>query len=158
MMSETLGNTLHVPCEVATFNDQGGCVPVVHLIRNFNEKLVPKDKMIGRFSSAMRSGMSGNGDGDHILAAFDRLIARPEKRKLLIVFSDGQPAGWSGYGDGGWYTGHVIKQIENESPVEIVGIGIQDESVVHYYKNHRVIRNADGLETALLSVIEEHLK
>jgi cobalamin biosynthesis protein CobT len=101
--------------------------------------------------------MASNPDGDAIMWVFDRLMKRPEKRKLIIVCSDGAPSG-GGRGDEYSYTRKVVKAIEQESPVDIVGIGIMDTNVARIYKENYTIDKASELERALLSVIENKLK
>lgn len=159
MLSDTIGNVLHIPVEVVSFTDYGqasrGNLCHMHIHRKFDDKRVAKDVLVKRFATSAQE-MSGNADGDAIMWAFDRLIKRKEPRKLMVVFSDGQPAG-GGRGDINWYTKHVIENIEQKSPVQIYGIGICDRSVKHFYKEHQVINRASELETTLLSLIERKL-
>lgn len=161
MLSETIGNVLHVPVEILSFTDGSYCEDgsgskvKMFIHRKFDNKRVPQDVLVQRFGDSGRS-MSGNPDGDAIVYSFDRLIRRKEPRKLLIVFSDGQPATMRD-GDICWYTKKVIKEIETKSPVEIVGVGIQTDSVKEYYKENYVIQDTHQLENALLSLIERKL-
>jgi cobaltochelatase CobT len=159
MLNDTIGNALHIPLEVVGFTTpehsyKDGCGLYVH--RTYNNKLVSRDDILKRFDDAS-DNMGNNPDGDAIMWVFDRLMKRPEKRKLIIVCSDGSPAG-GGKGDVYWYTKKVVQAIEQESPVDIVGIGIQDSNVTRIYKENYVIKEASQLETALLSVIEKKLK
>ena len=48
----------------------------------------------------------------------------------------------------------VVKEIENKSPIDILGIGIEDETVKRIYKDYAIIKNSDQLEDALLSIIK----
>jgi cobaltochelatase CobT len=156
MLSDTIANTLHIPVEIVSFTSMRDNVLYVH--RTFKDKLVPRDKLIARLGYSAEQGMDGNADGDAIMWAFDRLVKRPEKRKLVVVFSDGSPSGCGGRGDIVEYTRQVVKGIENESPVDIVGIGIMDRNVELFYKENYVIDDSSQLETALLSLIENKLK
>lgn len=156
MLNNIVANILHIPVEIVSFSTEGYRTSAMFLHRTFNDKLVPNENLAGRFAKAANSGMSGNADGDAVMWVFDRLMQRPEKRKLLIVFSDGQPTG--GDGDPDWYLKHVVSQIEQHSPVSIVGIGLQNRAVQRYYKEHQVITNVSHLEEALLNVIEGKLK
>jgi cobalamin biosynthesis protein CobT len=110
-----------------------------------------------RFNKAAEYGMSSNGDGEAILWAFDRIIQRKEKRKLIVVFSDGSPA-YGQRGDDMYYAKKVVHDIEKDSPVDIVGIGIMDRNVELIYKEHQVIKKAHELEGVLLALIENKLK
>ncbi|CAB4169847.1 Cobalamin biosynthesis protein CobT VWA domain containing protein [uncultured Caudovirales phage] len=160
MLNETIGNTLHIPLEVIGFTtpmNRGytyGCGLFVH--RSFTTKMVSRSDMLQRFTKA-GDRLAGNPDGDAIIWAFDRIIKRPEKRKLIIVCSDGAPSG-GGRGDEMTYTKKVVREIETLSPVDIVGIGIQDSNVTKIYKENYVIKEVSMLEKALLSVIKNKLK
>jgi hypothetical protein len=157
MLNNVFGNVLHIPVEIASFSTGGHECTTIVLHRQFKDKLVDPRDLTSRFAKgASTPGMGGNADGDAVMWAFDRLVMRPEKRKLLIVFSDGQPT--DGQGDPDWYLRHVVKEIEQRSPVSIVGIGLQNRSVQRYYKEHQVITNVNHLEEALLNVIEGKLK
>lgn len=155
MLSDVIGNTLHIPTEIMGFTTHRNCAMYIH--RTFNDRLVSKHTLTQRFATA-GDDMSGNPDGDAIMFAFDRLMARKEKRKLLIVCSDGSPSGGGTGGDIVAYTKKVVQSIEKESPVDIVGIGIMDDNVAMFYKEHYVIKNSNELETALLKVIDGKLK
>lgn len=96
-----------------------------------------------------------NADGDHILWAYNRLKNRKEKRKILIVLSDGSPATPRGsyYG----YTKEVVETIEKRNIVEIYGLGIMDRNVERLYTHHSKIESSDQLEDAVLNVIKNKI-
>lgn len=78
-----------------------------------------------------------NIDGEAILWAHRRLLARPEKRRILMVISDGAPVDDSTLSSnhGGYLDRHlreVIGWIETRSPVELTAIGIGHD-VSRYY-------------------------
>ena len=78
----------------------------------------------------MREGLlKENIDGEALLWAHNRLIARPEERRILMVISDGAPVDNStASANGGAYLERhlrqVIEWIERRSTVELVAIGI----------------------------------
>ena len=78
----------------------------------------------------MREGLlKENIDGEALLWAHSRLIARPEERRILMVISDGAPVDDStlSVNSGSYLERHlrqVIQWIETRSPVELVAIGI----------------------------------
>ena len=162
MMNEVVGNVLHIPTFVASFTDfgygWGGTERQnIFIHRDWKDQLLSNENLLKSFSDGAKQGMGNNADGDAIMWAFNKIASQREKRKLIIVFSDGQPAG-GGRGDVPWYTKKVVEDIEQQTPINIVGIGIQDSTVKHIYKEHYVIRKVDQLEEALLSVIEGKLK
>ena len=101
------------------------------------------------------SFMTSNADGENVLFAYHRLLAQQAKRRVLIVMSDGQPA--SAGGDCVWFLKQVVKGIEDEGLVEIHGIGIMSNDVRNFYKSHSVLKNAEQLEAALLTVLKNNV-
>lgn len=142
-------STIGVPLEITGFDDS--IRGVRHSIWKSFRKPVTSDELINRISDSIPRQMSGNSDGESILWAYQRLLAQKQKRKILIVLSDGSPAGYAG--DAMQYTKEVVANIEKIGAVEIYAIGIEDTSVSLIYKDYGIIRKAHELEAALLSVI-----
>ena len=98
----------------------------------------------------MREGLlKENIDGEALLWAHSRLIARPEERRILMVISDGAPVDDStlSVNSGSYLERHlrqVIGWIEGKSPVELVAIGIGHD-VTRYYARAVTIMDADQL-------------
>jgi cobaltochelatase CobT len=98
----------------------------------------------------MREGLlKENIDGEGLLWAHARLIARPEERKILMVISDGAPVDDStlSVNSGNYLERHlrqVIGWIESRSPVELVAIGIGHD-VTRYYGRAVTIMDAEQL-------------
>ncbi len=95
-----------------------------------------------------------NIDGEAVLWAHQRLLRRPESRKILMVISDGAPVDDStlsvnhpAYLDS--HLREVIREIETRSPVELTAIGIGHD-VTRYYQRAVTIANADKLADTLL--------
>ncbi|RZV51221.1 MAG: cobaltochelatase subunit CobT, partial [Sphingomonadaceae bacterium] len=103
----------------------------------------------------MREGLlKENIDGEALLWAHQRLIQRPEERRILMVISDGAPVDDStGSANGGAYLeSHlrsVIDWIETRSPVELSAIGIGHD-VTRYYKRAVTIMDAEQLGGAMV--------
>jgi len=112
---------------------------------------VPEDKLVESMSKAFGS-ISNNADGDSILIAQHRLLQQKNPRKVLIVLSDGSPAGNRGDVDG--FTQKVIKNIESDKKVDILGIGIKDTNVSRLYKHHKVVWNIEKLPEVLIQTLE----
>ena len=78
----------------------------------------------------MREGLlKENIDGEALEWAHERLLARPEQRKILMMISDGAPVDDStlSVNPGTYLERHlreVIAHIETKSPVELLAIGI----------------------------------
>ena len=102
----------------------------------------------------MREGLlKENIDGEALLWAHQRLIARPEQRKILMMISDGAPVDDStlSVNPGNYLERHlraVIELIENRSPVELLAIGIGHD-VTRYYRRAVTIVDAEELAGAM---------
>ncbi|GGE19011.1 cobaltochelatase subunit CobT [Polymorphobacter glacialis] len=98
----------------------------------------------------MREGLlKENIDGEALLWAHDRLLARREDRRILMVISDGAPVDDStlSVNTGNYLERHlrqVIKHIETRSPVELIAIGIGHD-VTRYYAKAVTIMDAEQL-------------
>lgn len=103
----------------------------------------------------MREGLlKENIDGEALLWAHNRLVARPEERRILMVISDGAPVDDStASANGGSYLERhlrqVIEWIERRSTVELLAIGIGHD-VTRYYTRAVTIMDADQLAGAMV--------
>jgi len=112
----------------------------------------------------MREGLlKENIDGEALMWAHDRLLRRPEDRRILMVISDGAPVddGTQSANSPGYLERHLretIATIENRSDVELLAIGIGHD-VTRYYRRAVTIVDADELAGAmteqLASLFEE---
>ncbi|MEQ8558045.1 MAG: cobaltochelatase subunit CobT [Henriciella sp.] len=102
----------------------------------------------------MREGLlKENIDGEALLWAHERLLGRPEQRKIMMVISDGAPVDDStlSVNVGNYLERHlrqVIAEIENRSPVELIAIGIGHD-VTRYYRRAVTIVDAEQLGGAM---------
>jgi cobaltochelatase CobT len=98
----------------------------------------------------MREGLlKENIDGEALLWAHHRLLARSEDRRILMVISDGAPVDDStlSVNNAGYLETHlrkVIDWIERQSPVQLVAIGIGHD-VTRYYKRAVTIMDVEQL-------------
>jgi cobaltochelatase CobT len=94
-----------------------------------------------------------NIDGEAVAWAHARLVARSEKRKVLVVVSDGTPmdeatlsANGHDYLDN--HLASVVEDIERRSPVKLAAIGI-GHNVSRFYRNAMTIARIEHLGPAL---------
>ena len=99
----------------------------------------------------------GNNDADSVLWAYRELMRRKEPRKILLVLSDGAPAG-SYKGDYHSALLAATRQIEDEGKVDLYGIGICSTAVEMYYNKRSVIDRAEDINDALLNVLAQGVK
>lgn len=106
--------------------------------------------------------LKDNVDGEALLWAHERLIARPESRRILLVISDGAPLDEStgAANDPGYLDRHlrdVIAWIERSSPVELHAIGIGHD-VTDYYPRAMMIAGPEELGRAMFTRLAELLE
>ncbi len=100
-----------------------------------------------------------NIDGEALLWANNRLKNRQEKRKVLIVISDGAPVDDStlSVNSGNYLERNlrdIIFQIENKNEIELVAIGIGHD-VSRYYSKAVTIMDVDQLGEVLLNELAD---
>jgi len=108
----------------------------------------------------MREGLlKENIDGEALMWAHQRLIGRPEARRILLVISDGAPVDDStlSVNSGHYLERHlreVIGEIETKSPVQLIAIGIGHD-VTRYYKNAVTIVDVEQLAGAMVEQLAD---
>ncbi|MDR3497676.1 MAG: cobaltochelatase subunit CobT [Parvibaculum sp.] len=108
----------------------------------------------------MREGLlKENIDGEALIWAHNRLLGRPEQRRILMVISDGAPVDDStlSVNAGNYLERHlrsVIEQIETRSSVELIAIGIGHD-VTRYYRRAVTIVDAEQLGGAMTEKLAE---
>jgi cobaltochelatase CobT len=108
----------------------------------------------------MREGLlKENIDGEALDWAHQRLLGRPEQRRILMMISDGAPVDDStlSVNPGNYLERHlryVIEEIEARSPVELIAIGIGHD-VTRYYRRAVTIVDAEELGGAMTDKLAE---
>jgi cobaltochelatase CobT len=108
----------------------------------------------------LREGLlKENIDGEALMWAHNRLIARTEQRRILMVISDGAPVDDStlSVNAGNYLERHlrdVIDYIETRSPVELVAIGIGHD-VTRYYHRAVTIMDVEQLGGTMMEKLTE---
>jgi cobaltochelatase CobT len=95
---------------------------------------------------------SNNNDAAAVLWCYNRLMRRPEERKILLVLSDGHPATHNVRNPQEALI-HVVKGIEADPRVELMGLGITCDAVKRYYTQSVVVHKAPDMSTALIDLI-----
>ena len=163
-MSESL-NGLGIKFEVVGFTTGRGIpTPSGADLSRYNRANETLEHHIFKgFDSANLSGLanisahSNNHDGESVMWAAKRLAARPEKRKILMVMSDGMP-------NGSVRSQEVLQsdlrvklaQIEKFG-IETIGFGILTDCVKHFYKDFVVVNDLRDLTTTCLAKLSKLL-
>jgi len=115
----------------------------VYEFKGFDKRLVQERLGLGVIG---RLAGGHNSDSEAVSIASGHLKRRPEKKKILFVLSDGQPAVSCDFG-----TNHLAQHLRNQIEqvgkhgIDCVGIGIRSEAVKHFYPNYVVVNNLDDL-------------
>lgn len=125
--------------------------------KRFNESLqVAK----GAISTIRDHAGGNNSDRDAVLWAYHDLQKRPERRKVLLVLSDGCPANATiGYVNRSELVGGLKMAIDevSKSGVECIGIGIKDDTVKEIYPKNVVIHDLKDLSGAVFTQLSNLL-
>ena len=101
-----------------------------------------------------------NVDGESVEFAAKRLLwaAKEGERKILFVFSDGEPcqAIYAKNPIQEWHLKQVVKRVK-EAGIEVVGFGIQTDSVKKYYPEYFVIDDPTKLSAVQVDKLGELL-
>lgn len=150
---------LHIAHTVLGFTNNVGASNdnnVINVFQEWNES-ISQQELVRRFAIASQRLMD-NADCDAIAWASRDLLTRREKRRILIVLSDGSPAGRRSAGNPHTQTKRVVGDIEKHGMHEIYGIGIMDENVSRFYTHYVVISNVSALPDSILSIIKRSVK
>ena len=149
---------LQLPLEISGFTDccLEETVPLQYIYKPFSNLFLSKEELISRIGASSRC-MTGNPDGENILYSYNSLLKRKEKKRLLIVMSDGQPAATKRTSGLGRFTKQIIEEIEARKQVEIYGLGLCTYSVKEYYTQCSVIKEASEIPDRLLELIQRKL-
>ncbi|MAP12406.1 MAG: cobaltochelatase subunit CobT [Gammaproteobacteria bacterium] len=108
----------------------------------------------------LREGiLKENIDGEALMWAHERLLARQEQRRILMVISDGAPVDDStlSVNAGNYLERHlreVIEYIETRSPVQLIAIGIGHD-VTRYYRRAVTLVDAEQLGGTMMEKLTE---
>lgn len=121
---------------------------------------VPWRRARGNLGLMMREELlKENIDGEALLWAHNRIVNRPEERRILMVISDGLPVDNSTLlvNPSNYLEQHLkfaIDKIENHSPIELVAIGIGHD-VTHHYRRAVTITDAEQLGDAMIEQLAD---
>lgn len=120
--------------------------------KDFKERL-KLDKMIDIVRNSEGSGAGYNNDGWAIHHTTQLLLKQPQKKKILIVLSDGEPAP---FGD---KYGYDLKSEAKkaEQHVKVYSIGINSTAVREYYKRAVIVSDVSKLGEEMMKIFRENV-
>jgi cobaltochelatase CobT len=124
-----------------------------YIFKKFSDRMFDAKQYLHHMSGSRGFGFHQNVDGESVEIAGKRLLKRPEKRKIMFVLSDGQPACSTRYDIS--LRNHLKRVVRDLGrKIDIVGIGLQSASVKQFYPNHVVLSSAEELPTTALHLLE----
>jgi len=125
------------------------------VFKSFTDKLFNKRDTVGKIDGYVGGG---NSDRDAVMWAHQRLRSRPEKRKILLAISDGQPANTTsesvGYGE---LERHLREYVEGIKDVECIGIGVHTDHVENLYPKSVVINDMEEFSSKVMGELSNVL-
>lgn len=127
----------------------------IPIFKSFNDRwdTQAKRRLAKPYDDA--SWLFNNVDGESVQIAANRLLARPEKKKIMIVLSDGEPAADGLDRDLHEHLKETVAELEKY--MKIIGIGIDSSSVSDYYKSHVVLNSISDLPTTVIQKVKSLL-
>jgi cobalamin biosynthesis protein CobT len=125
---------------------------LVHgLIKNWDERY-NKERMVSRLC-AQGNKLLNNSDGESVLWSYHQLRNVRADKKLLLVISDGAPAG-DGPDKRGVtsFTREALELIESDKSIRTIGLGINGHDASEWYEQCVNVRNTAELPAALLQI------
>ena len=151
------GNTRQKWTNDGKISSPGRLNDLLHII--YKKADEPYRRAKNKIAFMLRDGLlKENIDGEALLWAKNRLLMRPEERRILMVISDGAPVDDStlGVNDGNYLERHlraVIADIQQHTPIELTAIGIGHD-VTRYYKNAMTIHDVEQLGKSMVDKLE----
>lgn len=123
------------------------------IFKDFDERLTPTTRQRYADVIGAQGFLANNVDGECVEIAGMRLAKRPQKRKVLIVLSDGFPAA---DGVGTELYSHLHKVIEDmqRRKIDTIGIGIMSDAVRSFYPRNLVIHDINKLPGAVMGELK----
>lgn len=127
------------------------------IFKKFGDKFSIETAQTLCYFSDSECPMNNNVDGECVLIASSRLLAQPQKRKILFVFSDGEPAFQTNYSV--WEKKHLRYAIEQatKAHIETFGIGICSDSVKKFYPHYSIVNEIEDLGKETLTQLKKFL-
>ena len=144
---------LGIKTEIIGFNNK------LHQFKSFQESMSRdiQNKMGHMIDEVHSRDAAYNNDGYAVLAAAHRLKQQREKEKILVVFSDGEPAPSGKYDRFEYDLNHVVDSIMEAKDIEVVGVGLgpDTEHVSSFYPKSVADISMENFSKELASIIRE---
>ncbi|MCP4121716.1 MAG: VWA domain-containing protein [Bacteroidetes bacterium] len=116
----------------------------VEVVKDFDE---PLQRTQGRVGSLIGSG--GTPTAEALWEAGNRIAARKEERKLILLVTDGYPNDVQGAKE--------VSEMISRSGIEVYGIGIGTDAVNKFCQYHAVIHSSGQIASAVLNALRDRI-
>lgn len=130
----------------------------MYIYKSFKDRIQEARKSLGNMLKVASRCGGANADGCSVLQATRRLLKQRQKRKVLLVLSDGYPASRCDLGTNA-ENNHLRNAVQYavDNGVDVIGIGIASEAVKRFYPDHAVIHDFDDLPKTVMDKIAKRL-
>lgn len=119
------------------------------IIKNWNEKANSREVRSRMGCVGYTFPLLNNVDGESIASLASLFSGRMEDKKIMLVLSDGAP--WA---VGRGFDAHlrsVAKQIETQTDIDLMAIGIMTDAPERFYANHALVTSVDSLGASVVT-------
>ncbi|HEZ7959769.1 TPA: cobalamin biosynthesis protein CobT [Escherichia coli] len=119
------------------------------IIKNWNEKANSREVRSRMGCVGYTFPLLNNVDGESIANLASLFSGRMEDRKIMLVLSDGEPLAV-----GRGFDAHlrsVAKQIETQTDIDLMAIGIMTDAPERFYANHALVTSVDSLGSSVVT-------
>lgn len=113
------------------------------------------DEYFGQDQKKRIGGMAAhreNYDGESVLFAATRLKARPERKKILFVLSDGMPcASRCKSATLNTHLRSVVRDLERDPSMVLVAFGMRTDAPKHFYSNYLLVNDLQQFPEVLMA-------
>lgn len=127
------------------------------IYKKFEERLTPEVKKRFAYARAGYARMASNIDGECVRTAGRELDKRTEDRKVLLVLSDGNPAGGTCSARELHADLHRAVKECGQKKIDCIGLGILDRNVKRYYPKSVVLDQLNDLPKAVMGELKQIL-
>lgn len=152
ILSHAFDAVLRIPLEILGHTSSGRHGLEMAIVKPFSRPY--KAGEVGSRFARFSNQMNGNADADALWFQYRRLIATKNKRKIMVVLSDGSPTDGASGSNPSYALKETVRQITDERRVEVYGIGIEDANVSRFYPKNIVIHDSSDLESKLLALLK----
>lgn len=127
------------------------------IFKKFGDRFTTSTAQTLSYFSQEDNVMRNNVDGECLLIAAKRLMAQPQHRKILFVFSDGRPEYATYYNR--WQKKHLHFAVEQvkKAKVDLYAIGIRSNVVSNFYPHWSTIYDLEDLGKETLTQLKKFL-